>query len=126
MIDTVFYFSGLDDSKYAERTFNVGPNFDLAMEEIEEAMNMENRYLVLKKDEFFYNNLELKIKPTTLLYKILRTVYEGFNGKSGEMQYKELFKELRKIQKINEMLQNQKLKHECLPKKIVKNIRRKK
>lgn len=98
--DTVFYFSGLDDSKYSERTFNIGPNFDLATEEIKETLDMENRYLVLKNDEFFYNNLDLKIKPTTLLYRILRTVYEGFNGKSGEMQYKELFKELRKIQKI--------------------------
>jgi hypothetical protein len=98
--ETVFYFSGLDDSKYSERTFNVGPNFDLAMEEIHEAINMENRYLVLKNDKFLYNNLELEIEPTTLLYQILRTVYKGFNGKSGEMQYKELFNELRKIQKI--------------------------
>jgi hypothetical protein len=97
----IFYVSGFDTTgETREVTFKVGRQFELALKEIREVLDNKNRYLNLKNDLFFYNGHQLKIKPETLFYEILRNVFNFFNGKSGERQYKELFEELRKIKKL--------------------------
>ncbi len=98
----VFYLSGFTEGSenYAERTFTAGPQLELAMNEIKEVLEKKDCCLVLKKEIFFYKEYQLKIEPTSQLYKIIRTVYESFNGRSGERQYEDLFPELRKIREL--------------------------
>lgn len=55
------------------------------------------KYLTMENDSFFYNKAKLKISAGTYAYDILRTVYTLLDGESGEISYKDLFKELRKI-----------------------------
>ncbi len=95
----VFFFSGLEDGggRYLERTFMVGPLLDSALGDIEKLLKKSKYYLTIKDDIFYYNNSPLKISNQTILYRVIKCVYDYFEGKNGEIQFKDLHKELKKI-----------------------------
>lgn len=62
----------------------------------------ENGFLLLKDDFFTYNNSKLKVPSNTYAYIILKTIYQLLDGKSGEISYKDLFKELRKTKRFKQ------------------------
>lgn len=97
----VFLLIGLEDGGmgYMERSFMAGPHIKLALSEIKEVLNKNDRYLTLENGVFFYNNSTIKIKQDTMLYDMILCVYNYFNGKSGEVLLDDLLKELRKIQR---------------------------
>jgi hypothetical protein len=100
----VFFLSGFDDKP--ERTFMVGPQFDLALEEIKEVLDIENRYLILDQDMFFYERNKLEIKPG-ILYNSIRCVYDYFGGKNGDIKLSNLYKELRQIKGFSRKTEGQ-------------------
>ncbi len=55
------------------------------------------KYLELVGDDFIYNGVKMEIATSTRTYKMLRAVYEYFNGESGEILYKDLSKIMCKI-----------------------------
>lgn len=57
----------------------------------------EKYHLHLQENVFYYNQKPIKIIPSTLLYKILRGVYEYLDGKDGVIEYKDLLKLLNEI-----------------------------
>ncbi len=98
----VFYITELKDGKMGsyERCFIEGQLLSLALEEIEYVLNKSNNYLVLSGDIFYFENKTIPIKSETILYKILRLVYEYFNGNDGRIVLKDLYKKLKTIKEL--------------------------
>lgn len=98
----VFFLSGFNENEesFAERTFMIGPQFDLALDEIKEVLSIENRYLTLDNDIFFYNGNKLNIEADSYGYIILWNIYNILNGKSGEISYEDLTEILSKNKKF--------------------------
>ncbi len=94
----VFYLSGFDESigNYAERTFMIGPQFELALSEIKEVLNPKSRYLLFADDVFLYNGNRLNLEANSYGYIILCNIYTILNGMSGEISYKDLIGSLSK------------------------------
>lgn len=104
----IFYISGVvNRGEFIERTFRIGAQFSLAVDEISYVLKRKNFYLTLEKDVFFYKNAPLKIPTQTILYKILRCVYDYFKGREGEIQFIQLHKELRKIKGFSRKSNNE-------------------
>lgn len=104
----IFYVSGVvNHGNFIERAFDIGPQFTLAIDEIKYVLERKNFSLTLEKDVFFYNNAPLKIHKQTILYNILRCVYDYFKGKDGAIPLNQLYEELRKIKGFSKKSNNQ-------------------
>jgi hypothetical protein len=106
----VFFFSGLENSNDAdmERTYMIGPEFENALNEIEQVLNENKKYLIFKDDVFLYHNSKLNIEPNSYGYIIMFTIYNILNGRSGKISYKNLIDALSKQEKFKR-LSNQKI-----------------
>ncbi len=60
-------------------------------------LDNKKKYLVLKDDIFIYNEAELGINAGTYAFAFLKVIYQYLDGKSGEMSYVSISKEMRKI-----------------------------
>ena len=80
-----------------EGTFKVNSTLTTEISSLESALDRKRSfkpYLDLRDYIFYYNGSNLKLDPDTYVYTVLRVIYEHFDGKSGEISYKDLYEKI--------------------------------
>lgn len=85
---------------FSKKITGISEFHGLLVSEVERfGLNDKKKYLVLKDNIFIYNEAELEITAGTYPYAFLKVIYQHLGGKSGEMSYVNISKEMRKIEK---------------------------
>jgi hypothetical protein len=99
---TVFY--SISPVEYGqEGTFKVNSTLTTELKALEDALERKRNfkpYLELRDYIFYYNASSLKLDPDKYVYTVLRIIFEHFNGKSGEISYRDLYELISKHPKF--------------------------